>query len=191
MKRWILIGSIAFVVVVALMAVVLVLVNRSGEDQPAEVIGVTEEWKTIEHPTFGITFSTPIDLGVSVIDDGFGSVVGSLIDGNTVVTLDIYSTEREEGLSAADLLEPGLDWTISETKKGEYSGVRYVGRKLIGEVYDEEEGVDEYALPDSYVVGLKLLNDNSALTAQCSVAGFGYAEYIPVCDWVIDSIKAK
>ncbi|MEX2053953.1 MAG: hypothetical protein WD883_00145, partial [Candidatus Colwellbacteria bacterium] len=148
------------------------------------------EWKTIEHPTYGVSFQVPIALDVSVIDDGLGSVAGSLIDGNTVVTLDIYTTENNEGLSANQLLRSGVNWSTSEIKVGKYEGIKYVGRELVGDVHDEGDEAEDYILPDSYVVGLKLLRGGTVLTAKCSVVGFDYAEYISVCDRIIDSIKA-
>jgi len=182
-------GSVTFLVMVGLITLVLLLANRGGSEEPAQVSKVDNNWKTIDHPAYGISFSTPIGLQVSVLDSGFGSIVGSLMDGNTVLLLNIHRLTDKSIVDLRTLVGSESDWSISEIVKGKVKGIKYAGRQLVDDAHEEDVEAEEYVLSDSYVVGIKLLLGGNVLSAECSVAGPSYADSISICNRVIDSIK--
>ena len=190
MKKWLLIG-ITFVILVGLIAALMINLNRKNEDELSkDTAAVVEDeggWKTIEHKAYGISIRVPSVWGISVFEFGSGDIAGLFIDDDTNVEFEVYIIDNIGDQNNLTDIYPS--YSREEVKVSGVSGIKYVGKKIAWDVYDEgAEGVDPL-IEDSYLVGMQFIQGDKTLRVICSATGSEYTEYISVCEEVIKSLQ--
>lgn len=185
---------IAFVTVVTVTTLILATFNRSKDEIPAEVAELSDTWKTINHPTYGVSFGVPVDWKIKVFESGIGPVSGFFSGDTTVVYLDINVNTDISNPKVEDLLESVSPYIGEEINQEGLKGISYVGKAREEGSYNEDESVQgeisEVQFSDkSYVAGMNLIVKPGILEAECMVIGPDYAVYISVCDKVLKSIE--
>jgi len=186
MKRLVVVSIVVFAIVVLLITLMLWL-SGSGKN-----------WKTINHPTYGISFEAPANWDIKAFEFGKGRVTGSFNSGDTVAYLNI-SLAAVEDPNEQSLLNSVLPFTGEHIERGGLTGVSYTGKVI------EEGGGQEWEEPNdnsvwrttsetqflenSYLQGRKFIVSSGIIGAECVILGPDYKSYISTCNGILNSIK--
>jgi len=192
MKKWLLFGAIAFVVVVALASLLLVTLNQEKEVIPAKVVEVSEAWKTVDHPMYGISFEAPIDWEIKVFESGTGRISGFYTNDTATAYLDISMDISVSNPSLEDVSKSILPLTGEEIDQNGLKGISYVGQVQEEGVYEDDvqgASLEIKLSDDSYLAGRRLITESGILEAECMIVGPDYASHISTCNEALDSIR--